>query len=746
MYKNNNPIQDESQDVLGRSKSAKDLAKYIRTKFEEFEKYKKDHKDQSLTSHNIAVIGEWGEGKTSFINLLKRQLEEPEAKNWFHKYLNKTRKFFKTAKGIEIKDFDPWYFPDKCDIHEQFFSLVDNRKNYLKRWFWTYIILVVLISSGIIDYYFEQWLDNERVQLIRNFINRAIEVVKATYLVPITFLGLVSIIYPHNIKSQLSKIKFIFSLSYACDFNLFEGDKFDPVNTRNQLKKLTDGRKLLIIIDNIDRLYPLQIKRIFDIVKGIGDLPNIIYILAFDKQIVSKALNEKYLDKFIQHSVFLHTNYEELFIRAIAEAFPHQKDPHQTRLLSRYITNIRELKILINTLEQSYESLKDDVIFSQLLFITAIGIQNHAVYYLIFKSKEILCSQNEKSLDEFKKLREEIHLLKPSQVLQDIIKSLFPSIGVESKEGLWLLNQKKNKYIDNYDYFDIYFKISFPDDLVSDSDFKSLVAVASDKDELTKSLLTLLRPTIKEERQKIPNRMFNPFKWLDNLTIRLLNLNSRILRFHESDNIPNWLLSLAKITEAYADDLEDASNRWHDVLCFHSFIDKVAQLLEAKDPAKDHDNPPIYAFLRIYLKETSPQRTGNYIIEDRIVVLRNLVINNIEKYSHNNDISQLSYFTTIIRFASFNHKESAVIVNIIKESIKLDDAFLKLMQYSIQTENGKYVATQYLEYYISFKEAVQKLEGIRQLESSKSYDIDTYINALEESIINKEKTQGTASL
>ena len=153
-YKNNNPIQDESQDVLGRSKSAKDLAKYIKTKFEEFEKPKKDHKDQPLTSHNIAVIGTWGEGKTSFINLLKRQLEEPEDKNWFHKYLNKTRKFFKTAKGIEIKEFDPWYFPDKCDIHEQFFSLVDNRKNYLIWCLGYYVILVVLISIGILDYYF----------------------------------------------------------------------------------------------------------------------------------------------------------------------------------------------------------------------------------------------------------------------------------------------------------------------------------------------------------------------------------------------------------------------------------------------------------------------------------------------------------------------------------------------------------------------------------------------------------------
>lgn len=212
-YKNNNPIQDESQDVLHRSKRAKELAEYIRTKFEEFEKPKKDPKDQSLTSHNIAVIGAWGEGKSSFINLLKKQFEEPKSENWFHKYLNKTRKFFKTDKGIEIKEFDPWYFPDKCNIHEQFLSLVDNRKNYLIWWLGYYVILVVLTSIGILDYYFEQWISNETVQSILNFINKAIENLKATYLLPIAIVVYYSIRHPHNIKSPISKIKPILGLS-----------------------------------------------------------------------------------------------------------------------------------------------------------------------------------------------------------------------------------------------------------------------------------------------------------------------------------------------------------------------------------------------------------------------------------------------------------------------------------------------------------------------------------------------------
>lgn len=589
-------------------------------------------------------------------------------------------------------------------------------------------------------------INTELVESVLNFISRFIKNFENTYSVLLWVIGIYCIVNPYNINNLINKMKCIlpgdtFDLKRILD----KEHNFDPVKAKEQLRKVTDGRKLLVIIDNIDRLYPFQIKKIFDLVKGMGDLPNIIYILAFDKQIVSKALNKehveqdsKYLDKFIQYQILLHTTYEQQVINAIKKEF-NDSDAYYSKKLSQYITNIRELKRLIHALKQNYKTLKDDVIFYQLLYITAIGLQNHEVYYLISQSKEILCSpetENKESSNK-EKLREELDIFKPSIVLRDIIETLFPIIY--KKDFLDdLFKNKDTKRIDNYDYFDIYFKISFPDDLVSDENFDLLVAEAHDKDKLSKMLLKLLIPDEEEGKQKIPNRIHYPFKWLNSLT-------DRILERDNFDNIPNWLLSLAKITEKYAGDVEDAQNKQHVVPCFHDFLDKLAQLLQKEDPAEDNDIALIYAFLRIYLKETGSNRQEGQILSDRTLKLRGIVIDNIKKYSKNNNISQLSFFATIIRFASSNHEEHEVIVSIIKETIKQNDALLKLIQYSIQTENGKYVATQYLEYYISFKEAVQRLEGIRQSESSKSYDIDTYINALLESIINKEKTQGTSS-
>jgi len=80
-YKNDNPIKNPEEDILNRSDKAKALAEYIVSTFQE----------KSSKSHNIAIRGSWGEGKTSFINLTKGQLEEPKAKNWFYEYLNKIR-------------------------------------------------------------------------------------------------------------------------------------------------------------------------------------------------------------------------------------------------------------------------------------------------------------------------------------------------------------------------------------------------------------------------------------------------------------------------------------------------------------------------------------------------------------------------------------------------------------------------------------------------------------------------------
>lgn len=65
-------------------------------------------------------------------------------------------------------------------------------------------------------------------------------------------------------------------------------------------------RRLLILIDNLDRLTHKQILEILELVKDVADFPNITFVLAFDEKAVSMAIKEElnldpthYLEKII---------------------------------------------------------------------------------------------------------------------------------------------------------------------------------------------------------------------------------------------------------------------------------------------------------------------------------------------------------------------------------------------------------------------------------------------------------------
>lgn len=70
--------------------------------------------------------------------------------------------------------------------------------------------------------------------------------------------------------------------------------------------------KIIISIDNIDRLTDDEIKQTFLLVKSLADFPNVIYILSFDRNVVVDSLQklqnydaDKYLEKIIQVPIFV---------------------------------------------------------------------------------------------------------------------------------------------------------------------------------------------------------------------------------------------------------------------------------------------------------------------------------------------------------------------------------------------------------------------------------------------------------
>ena len=71
------------------------------------------------------------------------------------------------------------------------------------------------------------------------------------------------------------------------------------------LEKL--DKRIVIVIDDIDRLTPEEIRQLFRVIKAVADFPNVLYLLAFDREMVIKALTEKqdlpgdqYLEKIVQ--------------------------------------------------------------------------------------------------------------------------------------------------------------------------------------------------------------------------------------------------------------------------------------------------------------------------------------------------------------------------------------------------------------------------------------------------------------
>ena len=82
-----NPIQKPEDDVIGRAKIARSFAEQI---------LRLDVTEGLV----VGVLGAWGSGKTSFVNLARSHLDDI---------------------GIQVLDFNPWMFSGTKQLIESFF-------------------------------------------------------------------------------------------------------------------------------------------------------------------------------------------------------------------------------------------------------------------------------------------------------------------------------------------------------------------------------------------------------------------------------------------------------------------------------------------------------------------------------------------------------------------------------------------------------------------------------------------------
>ncbi len=156
---------------------------------------------------------------------------------------------------------------------------------------------------------------------------------------------------------------------------------------------------LLVVIDDIDRLLPEELRQILTLIKSLGNLPNVTYLLAFARAEVVDLIkragisNADYLEKIVQVSFEL-PNADRYALRSMLfsrlDAIRRGKelnDPSRWgTVFFRYVDPLlrtpRDVTRLCNSLQVIWPAVEDEVDWSDLVVLELLRLHESTIYDL----------------------------------------------------------------------------------------------------------------------------------------------------------------------------------------------------------------------------------------------------------------------------------------------------------------------------------------------------------------------------
>jgi predicted KAP-like P-loop ATPase len=465
MFDADRPITTSGQDKLDRDTFAKYLARCML-----------DHKDPD--SLVVGLYGGWGVGKTSVINLVLEEL------NFAASNLNDDEKPI-------ILNFSPWSYSGQNQLIYNFFRRLSSTLrsvSYLEN-----ADRIVYLLELYVSFFTHQAIPKSLRSKNKSFKNKS-------------FLEK---IFSKNSSSEnfTSNDEENYAWESGRDLTLVKAEL-------NELLK-NQKHKIIIIIDNISRLYDQEIKQIFQIVKSMGDYANTAYLLAFDKEHVVRAIDivdggggEEYVEKIVQLPFAIppisQQDLEIIFadrLMEIVASIPENTwdaeywaDIYYSSL-KYFFENCRDITRYVNTLNFSYLRLRDVVNPVDFFALTALEIFTPDIYFGIRENKDLFTDlldnvyEFDKEQMQKDKIRCDEILSRNSRdrispdILLDLLIRLFPRIRhiYHPHEKIYHSDAmaRKLKRISSPDLFEVYFRLSMQTGSIPKSEFETLLALAS---------------------------------------------------------------------------------------------------------------------------------------------------------------------------------------------------------------------------------------------------------------------------
>jgi predicted KAP-like P-loop ATPase len=299
----------------------------------------------------VGLHGPWGSGKTTLLNFV---LE------------------FVGAAGNApiVVHFNPWWFSGLDNLLGQFFAQLS----------------AAVRGAGDATGRFHRLALRVRRSLSRDRVGKGLDIAGS-------FVGNAEAAAP------LAKLAGrIFKLGAA----LLSPGSVSVHAAREDIIRLLRGSKqrVLIVVDDIDRLSPEEVRQLFGVMKAVADFPRVLYLIAFDRDIVVRHLGhsyaegaQDYLSKIVQIAVeippvdrpLLQQWFHEHLTALIAET-PEAlwSDSELGNVfwdgIERFLQTPRDVKRYSNLLRLSYPPVRTEVNAADFLAIQALQTFVHPVY------------------------------------------------------------------------------------------------------------------------------------------------------------------------------------------------------------------------------------------------------------------------------------------------------------------------------------------------------------------------------
>ncbi|TNC45271.1 NTPase [Rubellimicrobium rubrum] len=310
--------------------------------------------------------------------------------------------------------------------------------------------------------------------------------------------------------------------------NLVTGDETTDALQHKVAEALrAQPKRFLFIVDDLDRLTPDEALVVLRLIKSVGRLPNVAYLLSYDREVTEKVVADRYpsegahyLEKIVQAGFDLPepdpVHLQTLFLEQVEPLFLKEDggswlDGDDTHLVNLFFEAIypelgtpRDVVRLANSLAITWGAVKGEVHPGDFVALEALRLFRPAVYRAVRASEHRLVGtsgDDHQTLEQAKELEERLIGSVPSQDRQrikNVLMRLFPRLQATWSNTRYSSGESwvRARRLCSSEHFDTYFVFSLPDHTIGREEIAALARRAGEPDYVQRSFREAIATTV----------------------------------------------------------------------------------------------------------------------------------------------------------------------------------------------------------------------------------------------------------